>query len=216
MATVYFTASSMDGFIVDEDDSLDWLMSRAVDADGPFGYDAFAKSVGALVMGSATYEWVVAHQPGDWPYEQPTWVLTHRPQIVVDGHPVQTFDGDVTDLHPQLVSAAAGKDVWVVGGGAAAAQFVAEGLVDEMIVTYAPCSLGAGARLFRCGRSGSWPNRRSTATLSALAGPCASPHSDRSAQLSLEAGNSHQQAFPARPVRSRQRPRSAAARIPLT
>ena len=77
-----------------------WLMSRAVDADGPFGYDAFAKSVGALVMGSATYEWVVAHQPGDWPYEQPTWVLTHRPQIVVAGHPVQTFDGDVADLHP--------------------------------------------------------------------------------------------------------------------
>ena len=74
-------------------------------------------------------------------------VLTHRPQIVVDGHPVQTFEGDVTDLHPQLVSAAAGKDVWVVGGGAAAAQFVAEGLVDEMIVTYAPCSLGSGARL---------------------------------------------------------------------
>ena len=35
----------------------------------------------------------------------------------------------------------------MVGGGAAAAQFVAAGLVDEMIVTYAPCSLGAGARL---------------------------------------------------------------------
>ena len=103
MATVYFTASSIDGFIVDENDSLDWLMSRAIDADGPFGYDAFAKSVGALVMGSTTYEWVVAHQPGDWPYEQPTWVLTHRPQIVVAGHPVQTFDGDVADLHPRLV-----------------------------------------------------------------------------------------------------------------
>ena len=147
MATIYFTASSLDGFVVDENDSLDWLMSRAVDADGPFGYEAFAKSVGALVMGSATYEWVVAHQPGDWPYEQPTWVLTHRPQIVVAGHPVQTFDGDVADLHPKLVSAAAGKDVWVVGGGASAAQFVAAVLVDEMIVTYAPCSLGAGARV---------------------------------------------------------------------
>ena len=100
MATIYFTASSLDGFIVDENDSLDWLMSRAVDTNGPFGYEGFAKSVGALVMGSATYEWVVAHQPGDWLYEQPTWVLTHRPQIVVAGHPVQTFDGDVADLHP--------------------------------------------------------------------------------------------------------------------
>ena len=59
MATVYFTASSLDGYIVDEAESLDWLTSRAIDADGPFGYQAFVKSVGALVMGSATYEWVV-------------------------------------------------------------------------------------------------------------------------------------------------------------
>jgi dihydrofolate reductase len=36
---------------------------------------------------------------------------------------VQTYDGDVAALHPKLVSAAAGKDVWVVGGGDAAAQF---------------------------------------------------------------------------------------------
>ena len=51
MATVYFTESSLDGYIVDDAGSLDWLTSRVVDADGPFGYQAFAKSVGAMVMG---------------------------------------------------------------------------------------------------------------------------------------------------------------------
>jgi dihydrofolate reductase len=145
MTTVYFTASSLDGYIVDDADSLDWLTSRAVDASGPFGYEAFIKDVGALVMGSATYEWVLNNHPGDWMYEQPSWVLTHRRQIVAEGHPVQVFDGDVTELHPKLVSAAAGKDVWVVGGGDVAAQFVNAGLIDEMIVSYAPCSLGAGS-----------------------------------------------------------------------
>jgi dihydrofolate reductase len=74
-------------------------------------------------------------------------VLTHRPKMIVAGHPVQTYDGDVADLHPKLVSAAAGKDVWVVGGGETAAQFVTAGLIDEMIVTYTPCSLGGGSRL---------------------------------------------------------------------
>jgi dihydrofolate reductase len=147
MTTVYFTASSLDGYIVDDADSLDWLTSRAVDADGPLGYEAFIKSIGALVMGSATYEWVLKNHPGDWMYEQPSWVLTHRPQIIADGHPVQTIDGDVADLHPKLVSAAAGKDVWVVGGGNVAAQFVKADLIDEMIVSYAPCSLGGGSRL---------------------------------------------------------------------
>jgi dihydrofolate reductase len=149
LATVYYTASSLDGFIVDDADSLDWLTSRAIDADGPFGYDAFAKSVGALAMGSATYDWIVIvkNHPGDWMYEQPSWVLTSRPEIIQAGHAVQTFDGDVTELHAKLVSAAAGRDVWVVGGGHVAAQFAAAGLIDEMIVSYAPCSLGAGARV---------------------------------------------------------------------
>ena len=147
MATVYFTASSLDGFIVDEADSLDWLVSRDIDADGPFGYQHFIESVGALAMGASTYEWIAYNQPGDWPYPQPTWVLTHRPEMVAEGHPVRIHRGEVTELHPQLVAAAAGKDVWVVGGGATAAQFVAAGLVDELIVSYAPCSLGAGARL---------------------------------------------------------------------
>lgn len=147
MSTVYYTASTMDGFIVDEADSLDWLLSRNFDAAGPFGYDAFIADVGALAMGSSTYEWIVKNQPGEWMYTQPSWVLTSRSGVVLDGHPVQTFDGDVTGLHELLVAAAGDKNVWIVGGGQTAAQFVAAGLIDEVVVTYAPCTLGAGARV---------------------------------------------------------------------
>jgi dihydrofolate reductase len=147
MATVYYTASSLDGYIVDEAGSLDWLTSRDIDQAGPFHYDAFIETIGAVVMGSATYEWIVENHPGAWMYEQPSWVLTRRPHIIADGHPVQTFEGAVADLHPKLVAAAAGRDVWVVGGGDVAAQFVAAGLIDEMIVSYAPCSLGGGSRV---------------------------------------------------------------------
>lgn len=147
MATIYFTAASLDGFIVDDTGSLDWLLTRDVDPHGPFGYEAFVENIGALVMGSSTYEWIVKNQPGQWIYTQPSWVLTSREALVADGHPVRTFDGDVSVLHEALLAAAGDKDVWVVGGGATAAQFVAAGLVDEMVVTYAPCTLGAGARL---------------------------------------------------------------------
>ena len=145
MKTVYYTASSLDGFIVDTEGSLDWLISRDIDQQGPFGYDEFIKTIGALAMGADTYEWIVKDQPGEWMYDQPTWVLTHRPQIISAEHPVQVFSGDVAELHRELVTAAAGKDIWVVGGGEVAAQFVTAGLIDEMIVSYAPCTLGAGA-----------------------------------------------------------------------
>ena len=148
MSTIYFTASSLDGFVVDDNDSLDWLTSRDIDPAGPFGYERFMDDVGALVMGATTYEWVRAREPGDWMYSQPTWVMTHRPEIVApDHHRISVFSGEVTDLHAQLVEAAGGKDVWVVGGGNAAAHFVRAGLVDELVVTYAPCSLGSGAPL---------------------------------------------------------------------
>ena len=58
---------------------------------------------------------------------------------------MHVFSGSVSELHPLLVAAASDKDVWVVGGGDVAAQFVAAVLVDEMVVSYAPCSLGTGA-----------------------------------------------------------------------
>ena len=146
MATIYYTASSIDGYIVDDRDSLEWLIHRNIDADGPFGYRAFADSVGALVMGATTYEWILAND-SEWQYKQPTWVLTHRPEVIRKGDPVKAYQGDVSELHAQLVSAAGYQDVWVVGGGDAAAQFAAAGLIDEMIVSYAPCTLGTGGRL---------------------------------------------------------------------
>lgn len=147
MATVYYTASSLDGYIVDENASLDWLTSRDITADGPFAIDPFMETVGSIVMGADTYQWILDNHPGDFMYSQPSWVVTHRPEIIADGHDVQTFAGDVAELHPQLVSAAAGRTVWVVGGGDLAAQFVSAGVIDEMIVAYAPCTLGAGSRV---------------------------------------------------------------------
>ncbi|ADT97037.1 MULTISPECIES: dihydrofolate reductase family protein [Mycolicibacterium] len=145
MSTIYYTASSLDGYIVDDHGSLDWLTSRAIDADGPFGIEPFMADIGSLVMGADTYEWILRNHPGEWMYTQPSWVVTHRPDIVAADHPVRTFAGDVVDLHPTLLDAAAGRNVWVVGGGDLARQFAAAGLIDEMIVSYAPCTLGAGS-----------------------------------------------------------------------
>jgi dihydrofolate reductase len=147
MATIYYTASSIDGYIVDDRNSLEWLISRDIDVDGPFGYRAFSDSVGALVMGATTYEWIVANDPDDWQYKQPTWVMTHRPNIIRAGDPVRPFQGDVAELQPLLLRAAGYQDIWVVGGGDVAAQFARAGLIDEMIVSYAPCTLGSGGRL---------------------------------------------------------------------
>jgi len=150
--TVYYTASSVDGFIADEHNSLDWLVDTDHDLpqDHPDHYDNFIKDMGALVMGATTYLWVTEHEPSSleqWSYEQPTWICTHRDlPLPAQGH-VETFAGDVAELHPRLVEAAQGKDVWVVGGGDLAGQFLDAGLLDEVHVQYTPVVLGGGAPL---------------------------------------------------------------------
>ena len=101
-------------------------------------------------MGSTTYEWILDYQSGpdwSWPYEQPSWVFTHRELRVVPDAPVQFTSGDVAQVHEEMVKAAGDRNVWIVGGGDLVGQFADAGLLDEVLVTVAPVTLGAGAPL---------------------------------------------------------------------
>ena len=78
----------MDGFLADEQDSLDWLLVQDIDNAGPINYDAFIAGVGAIVMGRTTYEWVLGHMASSgeaWSYAMPTFVATHGELPGVDG-----------------------------------------------------------------------------------------------------------------------------------
>ena len=150
--TQYYTASTLDGFIAGPDDSLDWLMQFGV--EGTSDYPDFIRQVGAVAMGSSTYEWMLRHliQAGagkaqPWPYTQPRWVFTTRPLASVPGADIRFVRGDVGPVHRAMLAAGGGKNVWLVGGGELVGQFHDRGLLDELIVTIAPVTLGAGKPL---------------------------------------------------------------------
>ena len=145
--TQYYTATTLDGFIADPDNSLEWLFTRAQDEDGPQNYAAFSARVGALAMGATTYEWILDHERSKWPYVVPCWVFTHRERQVVPDAAITFTQGDVAPVHAEMRSAAEDRNIWVVGGGDLAGQFADAGLLDEVIVSIAPVTLGAGARL---------------------------------------------------------------------
>lgn len=146
MKTIYYAATTLDGFLADEHDNIDWLLKQPEDPEeGRFSYDRFIRNIGALVMGSTTYRWVVDNH--EWPYTLPSWVLSSRPQPPVAGADIRFASGSVADLHPELVAAAGGRNVWVVGGGDLAGQFADAGLLDEIVVSIAPVTLGAGRPL---------------------------------------------------------------------
>ncbi|TFI47591.1 dihydrofolate reductase [Diaphorobacter sp. DS2] len=122
MKTQYFTATSLDGFLATEDDSLDWLFTLGSLEES--SYPAFIAQVGALAMGSSTYEWMLrnadavrAETGSAWPYTQPAWVFSSR-------------------------------HLWVVGGGDLAGQFYDAGLLDELILQVGSVTLGRGKPLF--------------------------------------------------------------------
>lgn len=143
--TQYYTATTLDGFIADPDNSLDWLFTRQRDPAGPLNYDEFYAGVGAIAMGSTTYEWIVEY--GSWPYSVPCWVFTHRELPKVADEQIELTSRDVATVHEQMVEAAGDRNRWIVGGGDLAGQFADAGLLDEVIIYIAPVTLGAGAPL---------------------------------------------------------------------
>jgi dihydrofolate reductase len=152
--TQYYTATALDGFIADPHNSLDWLFTRKREPHGPLNYDAFIADIGAMAMGSTTYEWILGHEFADkdpaewkWPYDIPCWVFTHRELTVVPGAGIEFTSADIARVHGEMVDAAGGRNVWIVGGGDLAGQFADAGLLDEVIVSIAPVTLGAGAPL---------------------------------------------------------------------
>jgi dihydrofolate reductase len=153
VAAVYYCAQSLDGYIARADDTIDWLTGYEGEYAGadelPLGenYERFMAGVGALVMGSATYAFVL--DLDEWPYpDHPVWVLTTRDLPVPGGADVRIVSGDVGALHEELVASAAGRDVWVVGGGNVASQYADAGLLDRVEVTVVPVVLGTGKPLF--------------------------------------------------------------------
>jgi dihydrofolate reductase len=154
--TQYYTATSMDGFIADERNSLDWLFEVDRDpeaADGSFA--SFFAEVGAMAMGRTTYEWVLDHDrllddPGKWRGyygDTPCWVFTHRDLPHVPGANLSFVQGDVAAVHNEMAQAASGKNIWLVGGGDLVGQFADLGLLDEILLSVAPVTLGVGAPL---------------------------------------------------------------------
>ena len=151
--TQYYTATTVDGFIADENNSLDWLFQVEPAEPTVDRFAAFFGEVGAMAMGATTYEWVVAHErlldePDKWYYgDTPCWVFTHRTLPAVPGANLFFVRGDVAQVHEEMSRAAGDENIWLVGGGDLVGQFADQGLLDEILVGVAPVTLGAGAPL---------------------------------------------------------------------
>jgi dihydrofolate reductase len=152
--TQYFTAASLDGFLADENGSLDWLF-RVPHGEGEGRWKPFFSQVGAMAMGAMTYRWAVEHEkllenPESWRGfygDVPCWIFTRGGVPLIPGADLRVVSGDVAAVHRDMSSVAGERNIWIVGGGDLVGQFHDSGLLDDILISIAPVTLGAGAPL---------------------------------------------------------------------
>lgn len=168
----YLVAQTLDGYIAESDGRLEWLIGPEQGAAGAEAdatteatsptiedasvgeandsYERFFEQVGALAMGSKTYQGILKRYPERSPYGNvPSWVFTTAdlmpPREYGD---IRRADGPVRPVLDHMRNAAGGRNIWVVGGGELATQFADSNLLDELLVTIVPVVLGTGVPTF--------------------------------------------------------------------
>jgi len=148
-----YVASSLDGFMAGPNDDLSWLPdidpnTHTPPSDsGALEYDEFIASIGALLMGRSTYDFVRGAGV-DWPYgDRPVLVATNHALDADPPDTVRAVHGSITELIDMAKAAAGGKDVYL-DGGTLIGQAAAADLIDDLTITLAPGALGRGSPLF--------------------------------------------------------------------
>jgi dihydrofolate reductase len=141
---IYYVAISLDGYIATSDGSVDWL-SRFHTAGEDHGAGELEASVGALLLGSHTYEFAL--KLGQWPSpDKPSWVFTRRDLRIL--HPSITLTAQKPREVVELLGLRGLRRAWLMGGGKLAASFHADQLISRYIFSIFPVVLGSGIPVF--------------------------------------------------------------------
>ncbi|MGY3572558.1 dihydrofolate reductase family protein [Vibrio paucivorans] len=147
MANIVYIATSLDGYIADKNNQVDWLHEVPNPEGSDFGFADFMERVDALVMGRNTFD-MVASFGGDWPYSKPVFVLSNTMTSVPEQYQDKVFlvKGELKDVVASLNEQ--GYQDLYIDGGVTIQNFLAQDLIDEMIITTIPTLLGGGIPLF--------------------------------------------------------------------
>ncbi|MCF6440595.1 dihydrofolate reductase family protein [Pseudoalteromonas luteoviolacea] len=147
MANIVFIATSLDGYIADKNNEIEWLHSIPGTQELDLGYDDHIAAIDGLVMGRNTFELVCGFDC-DWPYTKPVFVLSNTMRCVPTGYEdkVKLVSGGLLQLVDKL-NAQGFVDLYI-DGGVTIQSFLKSDLIDKMIITTIPIILGGGVSLF--------------------------------------------------------------------
>lgn len=146
MPNIVYIATSIDGFIADVDNRIEWLSNYPDVEGGDYGYSDFMNRIDCILMGRKTFETVIAFD--QWPYDKKVFVLSttitrlpaafHGKAAVVNG----SIQSIVNTLHAQ------GFHTLYIDGGETVQAFLKMDMIDELYISRVPLLLGGGIPLF--------------------------------------------------------------------
>lgn len=147
MTNTVYIATSLDGFIADKNNQVDWLHQVPTPTGDDCGFSEFIQGIDALVMGRNTFE-VVLSFDCDWPYSKPVFVLSNTLQQVPEKLKDKVFlvKGELKELVENLNKQ--GFKHLYIDGGKTIQGFLQQDLIDVLIITTIPVLLGGGISLF--------------------------------------------------------------------
>ncbi len=143
---ILYIATSEDGFIADKNGGVDWLPHPKDDHDLEIvGYKKLMERINIILMGSRSFKQIIGFGNWGWADKQ-TYVFSKQaleapfPCITITNNSPSQFIQKIRD-------GGKNKDIWLLGGANLAKSFAEVGLIDEIILTIIPQTLGEGIPL---------------------------------------------------------------------
>ena len=144
---VLYIAASLDNYIARTDGNVEWLDSPDyLIPDEDYGYNNFYKSIDTTLMGNSTYKALLGFNV-PFPYPDASNYVFSRSANNQDTEHVNFVSGNILDFVQELKNKK-GKDIWLIGGAKINTLFIANDLIDKIILTIIPMTLGQGIPLF--------------------------------------------------------------------
>ncbi len=141
---VLYIASSLDGYIARKNGGVDWL-DEFNNAGEDYGYYKFLDSIDVTLMGNKTYK--TSMSLGDFPYKDKKNYVFTKQNIIPQADYVKFINKNIV-LFSKDLKTQKGKDIWLIGGTQINELFFNNELIDELILSVMPVTLGNGIPLF--------------------------------------------------------------------